>query len=489
MDLFLINGQDGPSLAEMVDFDIKSVSGDALGIGNYFSLGYDLPSLDFDDTDHWPLSYTANSTSSFELDFFSDTSSSLMVNPNSIMPFVSTNRTIKKQVKEDVEIKEETVSEESQSNVKKFHSPSASLDVKPNIVEINNPVNFTSEIPVQTPTKLDFVPAAHTKKDVPLTNFEYVDINSISNTSTQVHQLKRQVTNKRHNLKMNNDELCKEYPKPAYSYSCLIAMALKNSRSGSLPVSEIYSFMCDHFPYFKTAPNGWKNSVRHNLSLNKCFEKIEKPQAPGSCGTQRKGCLWAMNPAKIAKMDDEVAKWSRKDPSAIKKAMVNPENLELLERGEMKIGSLALDEDCETEIESDARYSGDESEQDEDDVLSTIDDESEDEISRVPPSLQPFDSRITQFLHISSSTDNLSVNSLNTQVEADLYEDLKDSDTSRRSLGLETSVPNYDSDSDVESLTIPVQKRPRIQGNYLYKTVSHINKHSLNGFRISVENQ
>lgn len=28
-------------------------------------------------------------------------------------------------------------------------------------------------------------------------------------------------------------------------------MALKSSKTGSLPVSEIYSFMTEHFPYFK----------------------------------------------------------------------------------------------------------------------------------------------------------------------------------------------------------------------------------------------
>lgn len=35
----------------------------------------------------------------------------------------------------------------------------------------------------------------------------------------------------------------KNYPKPVFSYSCLIAMALQDSEAGTLPVSEIYKFM------------------------------------------------------------------------------------------------------------------------------------------------------------------------------------------------------------------------------------------------------
>lgn len=59
-------------------------------------------------------------------------------------------------------------------------------------------------------------------------------------------------------------------------FSSLIFMAIEDSLQKALPVKEIYAWIIQHFPYFKTAPTGWKNSVRHNLSLNKCFQKVEK---------------------------------------------------------------------------------------------------------------------------------------------------------------------------------------------------------------------
>lgn len=117
-----------------------------------------------------------------------------------------------------------------------------------------------------------------------------------------------------------------QFPKPIYSYSILIFMALKSSKTGSLPVSEIYSFMTEHFPYFKTAPDGWKNSVRHNLSLNKCFEKVENKNGSSS----RKGCLWALNPSKVDKMQEELHKWRRKDPGTVRRSMAQPEDLDRL---------------------------------------------------------------------------------------------------------------------------------------------------------------
>uniref|UniRef100_A0A8C4Q7V5 Fork-head domain-containing protein n=1 Tax=Eptatretus burgeri TaxID=7764 RepID=A0A8C4Q7V5_EPTBU len=67
--------------------------------------------------------------------------------------------------------------------------------------------------------------------------------------------------------------------KPPYSFSCLIFLAIEFSPGKRLPVRDIYSWILENFPYFASAPTGWKNSVRHNLSLNKCFRRVEKDRS------------------------------------------------------------------------------------------------------------------------------------------------------------------------------------------------------------------
>uniref|UniRef100_A0A3B3QLI4 Forkhead box protein N3 n=1 Tax=Paramormyrops kingsleyae TaxID=1676925 RepID=A0A3B3QLI4_9TELE len=80
--------------------------------------------------------------------------------------------------------------------------------------------------------------------------------------------------------------------KPPYSFSCLIFMAIEEAPAKRLPVKDIYNWILEHFPYFASAPTGWKNSVRHNLSLNKCFKKVDKDRSQNI----GKGSLWCIDP-------------------------------------------------------------------------------------------------------------------------------------------------------------------------------------------------
>ncbi|KAL7984545.1 hypothetical protein Chor_003115 [Crotalus horridus] len=80
--------------------------------------------------------------------------------------------------------------------------------------------------------------------------------------------------------------------KPPYSYIALIVMAIQSSPSKRLTLSEIYQFLQARFPFFRGAYQGWKNSVRHNLSLNECFIKL-----PKGLGRPGKGHYWTIAPA------------------------------------------------------------------------------------------------------------------------------------------------------------------------------------------------
>ena len=79
--------------------------------------------------------------------------------------------------------------------------------------------------------------------------------------------------------------------RPPYSYSALIAMAILSSTKKMLTLPDIYDFISEKFPFYRKDDKKWKNSIRHNLSLNKCFQK-----APREDGLHGKGNFWIIDP-------------------------------------------------------------------------------------------------------------------------------------------------------------------------------------------------
>ena len=84
----------------------------------------------------------------------------------------------------------------------------------------------------------------------------------------------------------------KKAEKPPYSYIALIMMAIQAQPPKRATLNEIYQFLQERFPFFRGSYTGWKNSVRHNLSLNECFIKL-----PKGLGRPGKGHYWTIDPA------------------------------------------------------------------------------------------------------------------------------------------------------------------------------------------------
>ncbi|KAL4623677.1 forkhead box protein J1-A-like [Arapaima gigas] len=81
------------------------------------------------------------------------------------------------------------------------------------------------------------------------------------------------------------------YIKPPYSYATLICMAMRASKSTKITLSYIYDWIKDNFCYFRHAGPNWQNSIRHSLSVNKCFVKVPRQKGgPGKRG------FWTIDP-------------------------------------------------------------------------------------------------------------------------------------------------------------------------------------------------
>ncbi|XP_052099555.1 forkhead box protein I3-like [Mytilus californianus] len=83
------------------------------------------------------------------------------------------------------------------------------------------------------------------------------------------------------------------HEKPSHSYIAMISMAILSKPNRKLLLNDIYQYIMDNFPFFNNKEKAWRNSIRHNLSLNECFLK---------CGRSNngKGNYWSIHLACIA---------------------------------------------------------------------------------------------------------------------------------------------------------------------------------------------
>jgi len=80
--------------------------------------------------------------------------------------------------------------------------------------------------------------------------------------------------------------------KPSYSYAQMIGMAILRAPHRRLTLAQIYEWISNTFAFYREdTKQGWHNSIRHNLSLNKAFKKVERPK-----GDAGKGSYWVIEP-------------------------------------------------------------------------------------------------------------------------------------------------------------------------------------------------
>ena len=81
--------------------------------------------------------------------------------------------------------------------------------------------------------------------------------------------------------------------KPQYSYISLVTMAILDSPERKRTLGDIIEYIRAKFPYYgQNCPvKGWRNSIRHNLSLNDCFIKTQRDPARPS-----RGHFWTLHP-------------------------------------------------------------------------------------------------------------------------------------------------------------------------------------------------
>ncbi|OWF45679.1 forkhead box protein P1-like isoform X2 [Mizuhopecten yessoensis] len=144
---------------------------------------------------------------------------------------------------------------------------------------VGNPMS----LPLLIPPPLGQTPIS--KPSTPLSQ-----ASSLPTTPTSAGPMRRRVSDKCNlpisaEIQRNRDFYKSTDVRPPFTYASLIRQAIIESPHKQLTLNEIYQWFQNTFAYFRRNEATWKNAVRHNLSLHKCFMRVENV----------KGAVWTVD--------------------------------------------------------------------------------------------------------------------------------------------------------------------------------------------------
>ncbi|XP_069062813.1 forkhead box protein P1 isoform X5 [Pleurodeles waltl] len=184
---------------------------------------------------------------------------------------------VQMQVVQQLELQLSKDKERLQAMMTHLHVKSTEPKVTPQPLNLVSSVTLSKTASEASPQSLPHTPTTPTAPITPVTQGPSVI------TTTSMHNvtpIRRRYSDK-YNVPISSDiaqnqEFYKNAEvRPPFTYASLIRQAILESPEKQLTLNEIYNWFTRMFAYFRRNAATWKGAIRTNLSLHKCFIRVE----------------------------------------------------------------------------------------------------------------------------------------------------------------------------------------------------------------------
>uniref|UniRef100_A0A8C0ZP39 Fork-head domain-containing protein n=2 Tax=Castor canadensis TaxID=51338 RepID=A0A8C0ZP39_CASCN len=201
---------------------------------------------------------------------------------------------VQMQVVQQLELQLAKDKERLQAMMTHLHVKSTEPKAAPQPLNLVSSVTLSKSASEASPQSLPHTPTTPTAPLTPVTQGPSVI------TTTNMHTvgpIRRRYSDK-YNVPISSADIAQNQEfyknaevRPPFTYASLIRQAILESPEKQLTLNEIYNWFTRMFAYFRRNAATWKNAVRHNLSLHKCFVRVENV----------KGAVWTVDEVEFQK--------------------------------------------------------------------------------------------------------------------------------------------------------------------------------------------